>query len=175
VGTWVAYELLRAVQATGLPLPEKVFLSGEPWQHPWCSIIWTCIFDTQHYVHHADAQSGWVAGEATRRGMQHSGQVCTHITWFATGADKFVTCLLAQLPAAAMASPDIPWDQRPWRQQRGLDEEQFKVRQDGCLAAAAASSVVQPVGPTTRWGLHPSDMWKQSAGTPLLGGAARDC
>ncbi len=39
VGTWVAYELLRAVQAAGLPLPAKVFLSGEPWQHPWCSII----------------------------------------------------------------------------------------------------------------------------------------
>ncbi|PRW20885.1 Monothiol glutaredoxin- chloroplastic [Chlorella sorokiniana] len=53
VGTWVAYELLRAVQAAGLPMPTKVFLS-------------------------------------------------------------------------AMASPDIPWDQRPWRQQRGLDEEQFK-------------------------------------------------
>ncbi|EFN56084.1 hypothetical protein CHLNCDRAFT_145599 [Chlorella variabilis] len=25
-----------------------------------------------------------------------------------------------------MAAPDIPWDERPWRQQRGLDEEQFK-------------------------------------------------
>ncbi|KAL4451499.1 hypothetical protein ABPG75_007161 [Micractinium tetrahymenae] len=26
---------------------------------------------------------------------------------------------------SAMASPDIPWEQRPWRQQRGLNEAQF--------------------------------------------------
>jgi hypothetical protein len=25
-----------------------------------------------------------------------------------------------------MASPDIPWEQRPWRQQRGLGEDDFK-------------------------------------------------
>ena len=29
MGTWVAYELLRAVHEAGLPLPIKVFLSGK--------------------------------------------------------------------------------------------------------------------------------------------------
>ena len=53
VGCWVAYELLRAVQAAGLPPPRAAFLS-------------------------------------------------------------------------AMASPDIPVPDRPWRPQRGLDEAAFR-------------------------------------------------
>ncbi len=69
--------------------------------------------------------------------MQHSGQVSRALPCLPRMQNTRVTCLHVRLPAAAMASPDIPWDQRPWRQQRGLDEEQFKVRQDGWLAAAA--------------------------------------
>ena len=63
VGTWVAYELLRLVQAQGLPAPRKAWLS-------------------------------------------------------------------------AMASPDIPEGERPWRRQRGLDEAAFKVGRGAGLLRA---------------------------------------
>ena len=36
-----------------------------------------------------------------------------------------------------MAAPDIPWDQRPWRQQRGLDEPAFIVGGWGGVEGAA--------------------------------------
>ena len=54
-----------------------------------------------------------------------------------------LTRLLAAAPGAAMASPDIPWDQRPWRQQRGLDEEQFKVPRDDGMGSEALAGLWQ--------------------------------
>ncbi len=46
---------------------------------------------------------------------------------------------------SAMASPDIPWEKRPWRQQRGLSEADFKVgaqhqQQSWHLCHAAANN-----------------------------------
>lgn len=82
MGTWVAYEFLRLVRKTGLPMPRKAWLS-------------------------------------------------------------------------ALASPDLPEPQRPWRQQRTLGEQDFKASDEmvwrwcvrvgerwggvrvGCVAAAA--------------------------------------
>lgn len=41
-----------------------------------------------------------------------------------------------------MAAPDIPWADRPWRQQRGLSEEEFKVRcaADACVVGPGAGA-----------------------------------
>ena len=67
-----------------------------------------------------------------------------------------------------MASPDIPWEQRPWRQQRGLGEDDFKQE-------CRAWDVNELVFSAALWGTYQVDGWAAGWVGGWLGGWLDGC
>ena len=118
MGTWVAYELLAAARAAGLPAPRAAFLSAMPAPDlPPAARPWRA----QRSLSEADFKA--------RRTYQHR----TALMRTASTLFLFLAVMLLQLAPAAcsfhacLSAPDLPpAEQRPERAQRGPLEAGFQ-------------------------------------------------